>query len=85
MICSSVNLDCFIRPSLRWAGLSLPVEEFQGVTSSTLTIAVNVDCATLGAQVAEREFSAAIVRSTGGLLCVVSKLPDRCTSAHLLS
>ena len=33
MICSSVNLDRFIRPSLRWAGLSLTVEEFQGVTS----------------------------------------------------
>ena len=36
MICSSVNLDCFIRPSLRWAGLSLPVEEFQGVTSQPM-------------------------------------------------
>ena len=33
MICSSVNLDCFIHPSLRWGGLSLTVEEFQGVTS----------------------------------------------------
>ena len=34
MICSSLNLDCFIRPSLRWAGLYLPLEEFQGVTSA---------------------------------------------------
>ena len=36
MICSSVNLDCFIRPSLRWAGLSLPVEDFRGVTSRAM-------------------------------------------------
>jgi hypothetical protein len=33
MICSSVNRDRFIRPSLRWAGLYLRLEEFQGVTS----------------------------------------------------
>ena len=38
MICSSVNLDRFIRPSLRWAGLSLTVEEFQGVTSLGRTL-----------------------------------------------
>ena len=31
MICSSVNLDCFIRPSLRWARLYLRLEEMQGV------------------------------------------------------
>ena len=31
--CSSVNLDRFIRPSLRWAGLYLRLEEFSGVTS----------------------------------------------------
>src|SRR5689334_8679279 len=34
MICSSVNRDRFIRPSLRWAGLYLRLEEFQGVTSA---------------------------------------------------
>ena len=34
MICSSVNLDRFIRPSLPWGGLSLRMVEFQGVTSS---------------------------------------------------
>jgi glucosamine 6-phosphate synthetase-like amidotransferase/phosphosugar isomerase protein len=33
MICSSVNRDRFIRPSLRWGGLYLRLEEFQGVTS----------------------------------------------------
>src|SRR5580704_11779121 len=36
MICSSVNRDRFIRPSLRWAGLYLRLEEFQGVTSSAV-------------------------------------------------
>src|SRR5258708_33152807 len=33
MICSSVNLDRLIRPSLHWAGLYLFLDEFQGVTS----------------------------------------------------
>ena len=34
MICSSVNLDRFIRPSLRWAGLYVRLAKFQGVTSA---------------------------------------------------
>ena len=34
MICSSVNLDDFIRPSLPWAGLYVRLAEFQGVTST---------------------------------------------------
>ena len=33
MICSSVNLDRFIRPSLPWDGLYAFLEEFQGVRS----------------------------------------------------
>jgi hypothetical protein len=33
MICSSVNLDRFIRPFLPWSGLYVFLEELQGVRS----------------------------------------------------
>jgi hypothetical protein len=33
-ICSSVNLDRSIRPSLSWGGLQLFLAEFQGITSA---------------------------------------------------
>lgn len=40
MICSPVNLDSFIRPSLPWAGLELLLKAFQGVTSGGVYLAV---------------------------------------------
>ncbi len=37
MICSSVNIDRFIRPFLPWSGLYVLLEEFQGVRSRPFT------------------------------------------------
>lgn len=37
MICSSLNLDRFIRPSLRWVGLSLPLLALVGGSAAVLS------------------------------------------------